>query len=163
MAYCEVCGTELDEYGICPKCAAEAEETSASDAVAKVVDKFNSASDQTGDYDAEDIEQNRIFAVLGYLGIFLLVPIICAPNSKFARFHVSEAIDLLIYNVVYVIVAGILTWLCWRVGTALGVIVLGIFLLGTIVSFIFWIIGIANAARGLAKDIPMIGTWKLLK
>jgi len=163
MAYCSICGTELDENGICPKCAAEADEKEGTDARNRILEKFQDTPDETADYDTEDIEQNRIFAVLAYLGIFLLVPIICAPNSKFARFHASQAIDLILGTALYTVLAAIITWLCFRVGTALGIIFLGIFLIGSLALFLLWIIGISNAAKGLAKELPYLGSFRLLK
>lgn len=163
MPFCTVCGTELDENGICPKCAAEEQAPEQDGKIDKVVDRFQNAADETESYESEDISNNRIFAVLGYLGILLVVPIICAPESPFARFHASEAIDLLIFNVVYTIVAVVVTWLCFKVGQALGIIILGVFLILSIVSLLFWIMGISNAARGQAKEIPFIGKFKLLK
>ena len=31
-----------------------------------------------------DAEENKVFAILAYIGILVLVPILAAPNSKFA-------------------------------------------------------------------------------
>lgn len=163
MAYCTVCGTELDENGICPRCAALADEAEDAGRVDRVVDRFQNANDETEDYDPADIEENKIFAVLSYLGILILVPIICRPASKFARFHISEAVDLIIFNFLYIVVATIVTLLCFKVGNALGILILGIFLVVFTISFVFWIIGISNAARGWAKEIPMIGKHKIMK
>lgn len=162
MPYCTVCGTELDPSGVCPKCAAEEDEKNAQ-RVSKVVDTFQNAKDSTEEYDVEDIETNKIFAVLGYLGILILIPLICAPNSKYARFHASESIDLIVFDLIYVIIATIVTILCFKVGQALGIVILALFLLLGIIPLIFWFQGIANAAQGHAKELPWIGRFQPLK
>jgi len=44
--------------------------------------------------DALDIEHNKIFAVLAYIGILFLVPLLAAPQSRFARYHTNQGIVL---------------------------------------------------------------------
>ena len=162
MAYCAKCGTELDEHGVCPKCAAEADEKEPNEKVKKVVDQFESVRDRTDEFDADDIEDNRIFAALGYLGIFVLVPILCAPGSKFARFHASQSLNLIIFHFIYIVVSVILCILCFQVGTALGIIVTGLCLIVGICPMVLLFKGLSNAAQGLAKELPLIGTHEFL-
>ena len=37
----------------------------------------------------EDVQNNKVFAILAYIGILVLVPIFAAKESKFARFHAN--------------------------------------------------------------------------
>ena len=163
MPYCTVCGTELDENGICPRCAAEADEAERNPTVSKVVDTFQNVNDVTDNIEEEDIEENKIFAVLGYFGSFVLIPIVCAPGSKFCRFHASESIDLILFDIIFATIATIVTILCFHVGKALGYVILALFIIIGVFSLLFWFIGIANSARGQAKEIPIIGRHRLLK
>lgn len=163
MPYCTVCGTELDENGVCPRCAAEADENARNPTVSKVVDTFQNANDVTESYDEDDIRENRIFAVLGYFGLLVFIPIICAPGSKFCRFHASESIDLIIFDIIYATIAVIVTILCFKVGRALGYLIMALFIIIGVFSLIFWFMGIANAAQGHAKEIPLIGRHRMLK
>src|SRR5689334_12413568 len=50
--------------------------------------------------DAADIEQNKVYAVLAYIGLLFLVPLFAAPNSKFARYHTNQGIVLFIAAVI---------------------------------------------------------------
>ena len=52
--------------------------------------------DTTGDFDKNDIEQNRVMAILAYLGILVIIPIAAAKNSKFATYHANQGLILLI-------------------------------------------------------------------
>ena len=36
--------------------------------------------DNTSEFDQEDINQNKVMAVLAYIGILVLVPLLVAPN-----------------------------------------------------------------------------------
>ena len=40
--------------------------------------------------DPADVDTNKIFAVLAYLGILVLVPLLAAKESRFARYHVCR-------------------------------------------------------------------------
>ncbi|MEI8042594.1 MAG: DUF4339 domain-containing protein [Verrucomicrobiota bacterium] len=40
--------------------------------------------------DPADVDKNKIFAVLAYLGILFLVPLLAAKESRFARYHTNQ-------------------------------------------------------------------------
>lgn len=108
--------------------------------------------DRTAEFAAEDISQNRVMGIFAYIGILVLIPIFAAKGSKWARFHANNGILLAIAEVAIGVTFGILScipyvgwlfgllgWLCSLVPTALAVF------------------GIVNAARGKAKELPVIG------
>jgi uncharacterized membrane protein len=108
--------------------------------------------------DSEDIEQNKVFAVLAYLGILFLVPLLAAPNSRYARYHTNQGIVLFIATVVVTGAFYVLAHIP-VLGRVLG---LG----GTvtwIVAFVFMILGILNAAGGKRQPLPLLGGIQLLK
>src|SRR5580692_8759272 len=41
-----------------------------------------------------DVAQNKMVATLAYVGPLVIVPLLAAPNSKFARFHANQALAL---------------------------------------------------------------------
>ncbi|MDR0743419.1 MAG: zinc ribbon domain-containing protein, partial [Tannerella sp.] len=112
--------------------------------------------------DPKDVQDNKIMAILAYLGILVLVPIFAAKESPFARFHANQGPVLLIASIAYSIVV-------WIITGVLAVISLRLALIGTLlslVSFVFVvlaIIGIVNAAKGEAKELPIIGKFSILK
>lgn len=123
---------------------------------------LNNTADTTADYTAEDIEQNKVMALLGYLGILFLVPLFAAPNSKFARYHANQGLVLSLaavaFGIVYTILVTVLLTISWRLSfltSILGLLWLAYPVLG--------IIGIINALNGKAKELPFIGKIKILK
>ena len=119
--------------------------------------------DTTAEYTQEDINNNKIMAVLAYLGILVLIPILAAKDSKFARFHSNQGLVLLICDIVVSIVLGIVTAiiaLIPYVGPILSGIIWAVI---PIVLLVFAILGIVNAVQGKAKELPIIGKFKILK
>mgnify|MGYP005805009865 CR=1 FL=1 len=136
---------------------------------------YMKTDDKTGEFDPADISNNKVYALFSYLTILVLVPIIAAPNSKFARFHANQGLVLLIGEVIYGIFRTILMAVLRAV---LGVniyyymnpIVSAIYNIISVVTgllflvfAIFAILGIIDAAQGKAKDLPLISKLKILK
>ena len=116
----------------------------------KVGDQFKNAADNTAECDQADINSNKVMAILAYLGILVLIPLFAAKDSKFARFHTNQGILLLLVAI-----------LC---GVISRIPVIGF--LGSILGFIsgiFAIIGIVYAIQGKAKELPLIGKYRILK
>ncbi len=95
--------------------------------------------------DQNDVQGNKVMAILAYLGILFLIPLLSAKESPFARFHTNQGLILFLF----MFVCGILA-----VIPVLGWII-------AIVGYIFWIVcvvmGIINAAGGKMKPLPLIG------
>lgn len=123
---------------------------------------LNATADTTSEFDPQDIAQNKVMAILAYLGILVLVPLLGAKESKFARFHANQGLCLficsIIFYVAYYIISAIIIAISWK----LAIIPTIIGLVG-IVFLILAIIGIINAANGRAKELPVIGKYKVLK
>ena len=121
-------------------------------------DEFNNTNDSTDEFDSADIEQNRIIAVFAYLSWLVLVPIFAAKDSKFARFHANQGLVLAIVEIFCGIVLGFFSnlplvgWIFSLVGSLFG-----------LVCLVFAVLGIVNAAGGRAKDLPIIGKFRILK
>lgn len=90
--------------------------------------------------DKKDAEENKIFAVLAYLGVLVLVPLLAKKESKFAMFHAKQGLILLI--------GWIISWL-------LSFVFIGFIL--DVVMIVFSIWGIVNAATGKYAKLPLIG------
>ncbi len=126
------------------------------------LEAFNNTKDTTQEYDPQDIEKNKFMAILAYFGILVIIPILAAKESKFARFHANQGLILcvaaILYSVCYSILSAILFAISWRLAFLMSIVGL----LGLI--FLYWfIVGIINAANGKAKELPLIGKYQLLK
>ncbi len=123
---------------------------------------MESAVDSTAEFDPKDIEANKVMGLLAYLGILVIVPIVAARESKFARFHANQGLVLLItafvYTVAVNIVSGILAMISWRLASLCSLLNL----VG-LAFFAMVVMGILNALNGKAKELPFIGKYKLLK
>lgn len=120
--------------------------------------------DTTSYYSRSDIEGNKLMAVLSYLGILVLIPILAAKDSPFAKFHATQGLNLLIVSVAWSIVSGIIGAILGVIGvTFLSVLWSIISWLVSIVIFLTMVVGIINAAQGKAKELPIIGGFRILK
>ncbi|MBQ9133136.1 MAG: hypothetical protein IJX64_01235 [Clostridia bacterium] len=111
--------------------------------------------DTTAEFDQNDIQQNKVMAVLAYFGLLFLVPLLAAKESKYAKFHTNQGLVLWIAGLIAGVVSSILAVIP-VVGEILGALI-------SLVMFALMIIGIVNAATGKAKELPVIGKIKLLK
>ena len=124
--------------------------------------ELNNTADTTAQYDEQDIQKNKVMAILAYFGILVLIPIFAAKESKFARFHSNQGLILLVAEVLYYIVYTVLSGILLSISMKLFWLLSILSLLGF--AFLVWfIIGIVNAAGGRAKELPLIGHFKLLK
>ncbi len=155
MAFCTKCGATIpDNSNVCPSCGAVQTNQD------NQQQSFNSASpaadgDYTSQMDPMDISANKGMSVLAYFGLLFLVPLLAAPNSQFARFHTNQGLILFIVDMVAGVIAGILSIIPFVGGILSGVLVLCITVL--------MILGIVNAAQGKAKELPLIGKFRILK
>ncbi len=173
MAFCSKCGAEIEEGAkFCQVCGEATEAKAASDSVADTVkdkfNEFNNTADTTNECDPADIENNKVMAVLSYFGILVLIPIFAAKDSKFARFHANQGLVLwitaLVVGIALGIVVGILGAILILVGLGFLSIILSIISSAVSIAFlVLAILGIVNAATGKAKELPIIGKFKILK
>ncbi len=111
--------------------------------------------------DAADIEQNKVYAILAYLGILFLVPLLAAPNSRFARFHTNQGIVLFLATLVITAGSIPLFFLSWF--PILGCLTAVAPFVAMAGAFVLMILGIINAATGKCEPLPLIGGFQILK
>lgn len=159
MSYCTKCGAKLEDGDdFCPNCGAPKRKEEG-DFSSRINDFFTPES-QNQYYDPQDINQNKVFAVLSYLGFLFLIPLLAAKDSKFARFHCNQGIVIFLFSAVISVMLKIvgaihLAIVLWPVILVLGFCELFLCVLA--------IIGIINAATGKASELPIIGKIVILK
>ena len=120
----------------------------------KIHEKVEEIKKETDDYTAEqdpaDVSNNKVMAILAYIGILFLIPLLCAKNSKFARFHTNQGLVLFLIGIV-----------C-SLGALIPVVKI-IFRIASLLVFVCQIVGIVYAAQGKAKELPVIGNIVILK
>ncbi len=111
---------------------------------------------------AEDVDQNRIFGILAYLGIFVLVPVIVAKDSPFAKYHANQGLVLFLIEIVLSVSLAIVNIIVYSVLPILHILT-ALLEFVYLVPFVLVILGIINAAQGKCVPLPVIGGIKLLK
>jgi uncharacterized membrane protein len=118
---------------------------------------------------AADADANKIYGILAYLGILVLVSIFAAPKeSKYAKFHANQGLVLVIAEVILGVGLSI-------IGTVLSIVFFAVpFISFNAIIVLVWlaatggaialiILGIVNAANGQCKPLPIIGKYTVLK
>ena len=122
------------------------------------LDNLNETPDYTEVFDQNDVNSNRAMGILAYIGPLVLIPLFAAKESPFARFHSNQGLVLLIAEVIASTGFKILSKL-----KLIGWIFAVLSVLVSIGIAVLTVKGIVNAARGRAKELPVIGSIQLLK
>lgn len=101
--------------------------------------------------EAQDIQQNKAVAVIGYILFF--VPLLAARESKFAMYHANQALTLFLTALACNIVFGMIPIIGWFL----------LLPLGNIAILVLAVLGILNAANGSCKPLPVIGKYTFIK
>ena len=92
--------------------------------------------------------ENDLLAILSYLGIFFLIPLLVSRDNAFVQYHAKQGLVLFIAEVIG--------------GCISAIPIIGWFILGPIL-FIVWvvfsIIGIINVVGGKKAPLPIIGQF----
>jgi len=107
---------------------------------------MNEENPQTPKAPAKQGDKNLI-AILSYLGILFLIPLLVVKDNSFVQFHAKQGLVLFIAEIATVVIAWI-PILGWIAGFVLW-----------IVWFVFSIMGIINVLGGKQTPLPMIGKF----
>lgn len=118
--------------------------------------------DTTASYAAADVQNNKVMAVLSYIGILVLIPILAAKESPFARFHANQGLILFLCEIIFAVANMILCVIFAFLGP-LALLWTLVAALVNIAFLVLLILGIVNAAQGMAKELPLIGKFRILK
>ena len=165
MVFCQKCGAPMENNRFCPQCGAPAaqQQTASPNDFSAKFSAINSTADTTTQFDPADIQQNKAMAILAYLSWLVLIPLFAAKESKFARFHTNQGLVLAITEIAWWVATGILSAILYAISWSLGSIISTLLGLVNLVFLVILIIGIANAANGKAKELPIIGKFRILK
>ena len=114
--------------------------------------------DRTSEFEEKDAQDNKVMGILAYLFLLVLVPIFAAKESKWARFHANQGLVLAIIEGALYVTMAVLGWI-----PVLGWIVNIVCWLANIGCVVLAVLGIVAAAKGQAKDLPIISKFKILK
>lgn len=129
----------------------------------RVEEILKDVKDTSKDYTKEDKKTGKGYALVSYLGILCLIPFFCEKENKFVMYHAKQGLNL-------VIDVAIATVALWLLAIPLLLIpILGwllIFLLGfgvNVGAIVLSVIGIVNACKGEAKELPLVNKLRIIK
>ena len=141
--FCTACGEKIEAATAAPEAPkTEAPKAEASTAATDTLKKLNDTPDITDQFDAADINDNKVMAIFCYIGWLVLIPLI-ASKSKFVKFHTNQGLILFLAGFL-----GVIPLVGWIISIA---------------AFVLAIVGIVNVANGRAKQLPIIGKFSLIK
>ena len=130
--------------------AAAAFATAKEKAQSTVEDIKKEIDDYSDEMDPDDVEKNRLMAALSYFGPLVLVPIFGVKDSRFTKFHANQGLVLFLLELICAFMKGVKV-----IGWIFGLVL--------IVLCILAVVGIVYACQGKAKELPVVGNWKILK
>lgn len=108
----------------------------------------------------EDVEAHKVFAIMSYLGILFIVPIIAVRQSKFAIYHANQGMVLFIcVAIVWMgsIFFGFFLAFIPLIGNLITLMLMPIYGILGLCWFVFMVLGIVHAAQGAFKPLPIVG------
>lgn len=149
---CSKCGNELgDGVVFCPSCG-----TPTSGGQNPNVNPYADPADHTAEFDAQDISDNKVFAMLPYIMsvVGIIIALLASSESKYTRFHVRQALKLDVANTLLGVLAVLLFWTCIA-PPIIGIVIA--------VLFVIRIICFIQVCQGKAKEPAIIKDLKIFK
>lgn len=147
MAYCEMCGTRVEDgQPYCPFCGAPIPEGQR---------QGETEYSRPGCFQDQDVKSHKVMAVLSYLGVLVLVPLLAGDkNSAYLRHHINQGFLLWIAGMFCDILSGngvfgLLVFHLWPLSVVGDLMKL--------VIFILCVVGIVDACRGVNRELPLVG------
>ena len=135
MAFCAKCGNQLNDGDrVCSNCG-------------EPVNGVRS--------DASGSSNEILMGILSYLGALVLIPYLVKDQTPFVRAHAVRGMNLLILEVIAWVAVGVFSWVP-VLDSILSALV-------GLASFVLSLIGIINVANHDDKDLPFIGSIRLIK
>ena len=170
MAYCVKCGAKVDDgIRFCPYCGAEIPLGQGQYDQQSQDQGWQGQYSQQGPYDQsgegyfhpEDVRANKVMAVMSYIGIVVLSPLLAGnKSSEYLRHHINQGLAIWIGSILADILSGE-----GFLGFALFSSFWPLDLVGDILSLVFlilMIVGIVDACRGVRRELPVVGAFKIL-
>lgn len=99
----------------------------------------------------EDIAQNKTMGIIAYFIFFIPLLVEPAKNSPYAKFHANQGLLIVLVYIASSVVA-IIPILGWIASPILW-----------IAGIVLFFIGLIGAINGEAKELPIVGQYKLIK
>jgi len=166
--FCTVCGTPI---GVTPQFHAEEGLSQAAEHKAEfepqpvdapiipLVDPY----DHTADFSSGDISENKVAAMLLYLlgPLGIVIALLSSGNSRYAAFHVRQAMKLTVAEILGIILLAVLSFLLWNLRLrVLMLFVAALFLAGIAILHLLCFL---QVCKGRAVEVYLVRNLQFLK
>lgn len=103
-----------------------------------------------------DIEDNKLIAIVSYFAILSIFVLLAKRESRFAQYHAKQGLVLFGATIAFSVLGMILSIF---LGRFLGLQLVFYWPPGSIAIFALFILGITNASKGEMKPLPVIGKF----
>ncbi len=113
MKFCPNCNTAADDNAtFCTTCGASFNAVPDNAGAVYTQQPIFDSADHTSEFDANDVQENKLFAMLGYLFGFIgiAVALLAKRESAYVDFHIKQALKICILNGLLALAAGVLVW-----------------------------------------------------
>ena len=123
--------------------------------------------DHTAEFDAQDISNNKVIAMLVYLmgAIGIIIALLASSSSKYVSFHLRQALKFLVVEMLMPIALAVGAVVC--IIPILGWIAYGLLMIAALVAYVVFfvlkIICFFQICSGKAKEPAIIRDLKFLK
>jgi len=93
------------------------------------------------------IDDNKVIAILSYIGVLCLIPLLMKKDDKFVFFHAKQGLVLFVIEIItsLVLMIPILGWIIAPIAS--------------LIWLVLSIIGIVNVLGGEMKELPILGKY----
>ena len=93
------------------------------------------------------IDDNKVIAILSYIGVLCLIPLLMKKDDKFVFFHAKQGLVLFIAEIItyFILMIPILGWIIAPIAS--------------LIWLALSIIGIVNVLGGEMKELPILGKY----
>ncbi len=149
---CGKCGANITEkYSLCPNCGE------------LLRSENNSVSGNTSTKSlSSKVLKNRLLSAMSYIGFLVFIPLCIRKERNTNRFHINQGLSLLLCEIVYfllyllasTVLVNIPMWLYCLTAVMLSAMV---------IFAVYGIIGFISALMGENRQLPIIGSVRILK
>lgn len=110
--------------------------------------------DITYQFSQQDIQNNKILAILAYLGAFIILPLLIGKDSPYVKQNVNQGLIICLASVVLNVFAGFLIFVPFGSIFAMAI------------NFCIWSVAITaiyHIFMGRAVKFPYIGDFEIIK
>ena len=125
-----------------------------------IIRNLLSTEDYSKLFTNEEKEEGRIYSIIGYFWFLFFIPLL-VKNNKYCKYHANQGLNLLIFSLLGGLFVTLLDNFLKMV--SLGVVSIIFKVVFSLIVVFLFCFGIFNSLKGKARNLPLIGEFRLIK